>query len=58
MSVGRRVFVSFGIGVVLMLGVSQLRSLHAQTADAAPAAPLPAARTRPAPRPAPPPTSP
>ena len=42
MSVGRRLFVSFGIGVVLMLGVSQLRSLHAQTTDAAPApAPTP-----------------
>ena len=43
MSVGRRLFVSLGIGVVLMLGVSQLRSLHAQTTDAAPAAaPAPA----------------
>jgi ammonium transporter, Amt family len=46
-SVGRRLIVSFGIGVVLMIGVSQLRSLHAQSADAAPtpapAAPAPAA---------------
>jgi Amt family ammonium transporter len=42
MSVGRRLFVSLGIGVVLMLGVSQLRSLHAQTTDAAPAPAAPA----------------
>jgi ammonium transporter, Amt family len=42
MSVRRRLLVSFGIGVVLMLGVSQLRSLHAQTTDPAPApAPTP-----------------
>jgi ammonium transporter, Amt family len=37
MSVGRRLFVSLGIGVVLMLGVSQLRSLHAQSTGATPA---------------------
>jgi len=33
----RRLFVSFGIGIVLMLGVSVLRSLHAQAPAAEPA---------------------
>jgi len=55
LSRGRRVFVSFGIGIVLMLGVSQLRRLHAQTPDTTPAAtPAPAtAAAAPAPAPAP-----
>jgi Amt family ammonium transporter len=43
LGLGRRLCVSFGIGVVLMLGVSQPRILHAQTPDAAPA-PAPAPR--------------
>jgi Amt family ammonium transporter len=55
MSTGRRLFVSLGIGIVLMLGVSQLRSLHAQTTDATPAPPAAsAAPDTAAPAPAPP----
>jgi ammonium transporter, Amt family len=53
MSKVRRLFVSFGIGVVLMLGVSVLRSLHAQEPAAAPAeaaAPVEEAAAAPAPR--------
>jgi len=40
----RRLAVSFGLGIVLMIGVSQLGRLHAQSTDAAPppAAPAPA----------------
>src|SRR6185295_12913147 len=38
MSKARRLFVSFGIGAVLMFGVSVLRTIHAQAPAAEPAA--------------------
>jgi ammonium transporter, Amt family len=45
MSTRRRLFIAFGIGVVLMAGVTALRAVHAQepapAAAAAPAAPVP-----------------
>jgi ammonium transporter, Amt family len=49
MTVRRRLFVSFGIGVVLMLGVTGLRSIARAQAPAAPAEP--AATTAPPPAP-------
>jgi len=51
MSRARRLLMSFGIGVVLMLGVSVLRSLHAQTPAEVPAASAPAEAPAPAPAP-------
>ncbi|HUL78949.1 MAG TPA: hypothetical protein VL691_16910, partial [Vicinamibacteria bacterium] len=53
---GRRVFVSLGIGIVLMLGVSQLRRLHAQAIEPTPAATPAAAAPAPGPAPTPSPT--
>jgi ammonium transporter, Amt family len=50
MSTRRRLFISFGIGAVLMLGVSALRHVHAQEPAAAPA-PVAAAPAAPVPDP-------